>query len=86
MRRNAHLVTMLPEREACKTIVGLLALAADGHEAELAIELERLHARYELPNLEALRERLAPRPSLIPTVTVLLPQLASYDGLIEVAL
>jgi hypothetical protein len=30
----------LSEREACKAIVGLLALAADGHEAQLATELE----------------------------------------------
>lgn len=39
-----HLSAQLPERQACKTIVGLLALAADGHEAALARELEQLHA------------------------------------------
>ena len=32
----------LPERHACKTIVGLLVLAAEGHEAQLAGELEQL--------------------------------------------
>jgi len=47
------------EREACRTIVGLIALAADGHEAELAAELEQLLSRGELPDLERLRERLA---------------------------
>jgi hypothetical protein len=31
-----------PEREACKIMVGLLVLAADGHEAQLAHELELL--------------------------------------------
>lgn len=75
----------LTEREACKTIVGLLALAADGHEAELALELDELEARNELPDLDALKARLAPRPSTIPFVEVTLPQLASYDALLEVA-
>jgi hypothetical protein len=37
-----RLVAALSEREACKTIVGLLGLAADGHEAQLADELEQL--------------------------------------------
>jgi hypothetical protein len=37
-----RLVAALPEREACKTIVGLPGLAADGHEAQLADELEQL--------------------------------------------
>ncbi len=81
-----NLSAQLPERQACKTIVGLLALAADGHEAALALELEQLHARNELPNLDALTERLAPRPNAIPAVTVTLPELASYDTLIVVAL
>jgi hypothetical protein len=79
------LVAALPEREACKNIVGLLALAADGHEAELAIELERLNACDQLPDLDALKQRLAPRMSLIPSVRVTLPELAVYDALIAVA-
>ncbi len=78
-----QLAAILPEREACKTIVGLLALAADGHEAELALELEELHSRSELPDLAALRERLAPRICSTPNVDVPLPPLGSYDGLIE---
>jgi hypothetical protein len=80
-----NLSTQLPERQACKIIVGLLALAADGHEAALAIELEQLYASNELPDLEALTQQLAPRQSEIPTVAVLLPELTSYDVLIEVA-
>jgi hypothetical protein len=79
------LSAQLPEREACKLIVGLLALAADGHEAALAIELEQLHASNVLPNLETLTQQLAPRQSAIPTVAVLLPELNAYDALIEVA-
>jgi len=79
------LCAQLPERQACKLIVGLLALAADGHEAALALELEQLHASNELPNLETLTQQLAPRPTIIPTVAVLLPELKAYDALIEVA-
>jgi IstB-like ATP binding protein len=63
-----NLSAQLPERQACKTIVGLLALAADGHEAALALELEQLHAGNELPDLQTLTQRLAPRPSSIPCV------------------
>jgi len=78
------LAAALPEREACKTIVGLLVLAADGHEAELAAELEQLGARNELPDLDALKARLSPRTSVIPAVKVTLPQLTSYDMLLAV--
>jgi hypothetical protein len=74
----------LPERESCKTMIGLLALAADGHEAELAIELEGLHERNELPNLPVLLEHLAPRVSVVPAVRIILPQLTAYDTLIAV--
>jgi hypothetical protein len=78
-----NLSAQLPERQACKIIVGPLALAADGHEAGVALELEQLQAHDELPNLDALTEHLAPRPSVIPPVAVLLPELTSYDALIE---
>jgi hypothetical protein len=79
------LSAQLPERQACKIIVGLLALAADGHEAALALELEDLHARNELPDLDALTQKLAPRQSSIPCVVVTLPALTAYDALLEVA-
>ena len=46
-----RLSAALPEREACKTIVGLLVLAADGHEAQLADELEQLIELDQLPDL-----------------------------------
>lgn len=80
-----NLSEQLPERQACKIIVGLLALAADGHEATLALELEELHAGNELPDLDALTQRLAPRPSTIPCVVVTLPTLSAYDALLEAA-
>jgi hypothetical protein len=73
------------EREACKTMVGLLALAADGHEAQLAGELEQLVELDQLPDLHALTELLAPPRAEVPEVSVQLPTLAAYDALIEVA-
>lgn len=76
------LVAKRPEREACKTIVGLLALAADGHEAELAIELEALHADNELPDLNAISKRYTARETVLPIIAVPLPDLSSYDGLL----
>jgi Mu transposase, C-terminal domain len=78
-----RLTVALPEREACKTIVGLLALAADGHEAQLAAELEQLIELDQLPELQALTALLAPRRGEVPTVAVQLPTLAEYDQLIE---
>jgi len=80
-----RLQAQLPEREACKTIVGILALAADGHEAELSLELERLLDQRELPNLDLRSDNLAPRPTLLPSVEVPIPKLGSYDPLLGVA-
>jgi hypothetical protein len=80
-----NLNAQLPERQACKTIIGLLALAADGHEAALGLELEQLHACNELPDVDALTQQLAPRSSAIPCVVVTLPPLTAYDALLEVA-
>jgi hypothetical protein len=72
------------EREACKTIVGLLVLAADGHEAQLATELEQLVELDQLPDLLALTALLAPRPGVLPSVKVELPDLAGFDALLGV--
>lgn len=72
------------EREACKTMVGLLVLAADGHEAQLAQELEQLLELDQLPDLDALTALLAPPKGEVPAVVVTLPALAIYDGLLEV--
>ena len=49
----------LSQREACKTMVGLLELASrDGIEAVLAMRLEAMLAHGELPDLAVLRENL----------------------------
>jgi hypothetical protein len=72
-----------PEREACKTMVGLLVLAADGHEAQLADELEQLIELDQLPDLQALSQLLAPPMNAVPDVAVDLPSLDRYDEMIE---
>ncbi|MEJ8852514.1 Mu transposase domain-containing protein, partial [Variovorax rhizosphaerae] len=79
-----RLNAQLSERDACKTIVGLLALAADGHEAQLATELEQLIELDQLPDLLALTTLLAPRPGVLPDVKVELPDLAGFDALLGV--
>jgi transposase InsO family protein len=80
-----RLAARLPEREACRTIVALLALAADGHEAQLADELEQLIELDQLPDLSALTELLAPPRREMPEVAVQLPALQDYDELLEPA-
>ena len=75
----------LPERQACKTIVGLLDLAARGAcEADLARVLADLLQAGTLPDLPGLEERFTPRESELPVVKVKLPALADYDALLRV--
>jgi hypothetical protein len=79
-----RLSARLTEREACKTIIALLALAADGHEAQLATELEQLIELDQLPDVIALTALLAPLAGVLPVVTVTLPELACFDTLLGV--
>lgn len=72
-----------PERQACKTMVGLLVLAAEGHEAQLANELQQLIDLDQLPDLMALTELLKPCRTEVPQIHIELPSLASYDQLLE---
>jgi len=80
-----RLAAALPEREACNTIVGLLCLATDGHEAQRANELEQLLELDQLPDLHALTELLTPPKTAMPEVTVEMAALSPYDALIEVS-
>jgi hypothetical protein len=76
----------LPERVACRLMVDLLDLAdRAGVVAELASALSALHERRELPDIDQLRERFAPRQTLMPIVEVVLPSTAVYDELLEAA-
>jgi hypothetical protein len=78
----ARLIAARPERAACRTMVGLLVLAAKGYEAQLAAELEALIDLGALPELEAIEEMLVPPRTAVPTVSVRLPELAVYDAML----
>jgi hypothetical protein len=75
-----------PDREAARTMVGLLALAHDrGVEADLATAIDLGLEAGELPDLAALRHRFTPVATAAPEVSVILPSLAAYDRLITLA-
>ena len=83
-RTYEALCAALPERQACKIIVELLALAHDrGCEAELAAELEQTLQKGALPQLAALRMRFSPDPARLPVITVTPVPLGSYEALID---
>lgn len=69
------------EREACRLMVGLLDLAADGCEVALAGHLEALRDD-ELPDLEALRQALRPAPAEPDDPEIWMSTLESYDRLL----
>ena len=70
-------------RAACKTMVGLLALAHERNcEAALATVLTAELDQGRLPDLSDLRARFAPISSAPPAVSVILPAIASYDVLL----
>lgn len=74
----------MTQRDACKTMVGLLELAANhGVEAALADRLDALLAAGELPNLGKLRDEFAPRQAQCPDVVVEMPEAALYDTLLD---
>ena len=76
----------LPERQACKVMVGLLDLAVRGAcEMQLAQVLGDLLQVGTLPELNGLEEKFSPKVSSVPEVKVELPRLADYDALIEAA-
>ena len=77
------LLAAQPDRKACQTMVGLLALAHErGCEAELAQALDQDLAAGRLPDLRTLEARFAPRSApAIPDVTVALTPLSEYDEL-----
>src|SRR5262249_58138791 len=69
------------ERHACRTMVGLLALAHErACEAELAEVLDVELDAGRMPDLDAMHRRFTPAKSAMPNVTVELADLASYDA------
>ena len=78
-----RLIAVGDARAACRTMVGLLALAYDrGCEAELAQTLAEQLSGGGLPDLAVLRLRFAPTCATVPDVVVILPPIASYDALL----
>ena len=71
-------------RTACRTMVGLLALAHDrGCEAELGAALAELLQSGSLPDLAVLRRQFAPATGItVPDIVVALPPIGSYDALL----
>lgn len=81
------LLEALPERQACRTTVELLALAHERCcESELADHLSACLQAGLLPDIAELRERFAPDPGRLPNVVVELASLDSYDALLGPAI
>ena len=75
------------EKQACRTIVGLLALAHDrACEAELAGAIDAELDAGRLPDLDTLGRRFAPHPTAIPDITIEVAPLHLYDELSTVQL
>jgi hypothetical protein len=73
------------EKQACRTMVGLLALAHDrACELELAQAIDADLDAGVLPDLNRLRERFKPDRAAIPHVAVELVPLSAYDELAAV--
>jgi hypothetical protein len=78
------LIAALPPRNACRVMVGLLALAHDRVcEAELAAALDRILDDGDLPELTGLQQRFMPSSTSMPIVTVSLPAAVAYDALLH---
>lgn len=80
------LIERLPDRQACKVMVELLALAHDrGCERELAEQLAETLDAGDLPDIALLRTLFGPDPARLPTVSVQLASLNGYEALIGTA-
>jgi transposase InsO family protein len=79
-----RLADALPERQACRIMVGLLDLAIRGAcETALAQRLGQLLDAGLLPELALLETEFAPREPSSPEVSVELPALSSFDALLD---
>jgi len=79
-----QLCAKLPERQACRVMVGLLDLAIRGAcEAALAQRLAQLLDDGMLPELAVLEAQFTPRMPIAPEVCVELPALTSFNALLS---
>lgn len=80
------LLAEVGDKRACRTMVGLLALAHDrACEAELAEAITADLDAGRLPDLNRLRERFQPQTAAVPEIRIEMPALDSYDELARVA-
>jgi hypothetical protein len=78
-----HLIERLSERQACRIMVELLAIAHErGCESELADELSACREARQLPDIAAIRARFAPDPAKLPNIVVNFAPLDAYEALI----
>jgi len=63
----------------------VLHLAATESEADVAVALELLLGAGRIPELSAVRELVSKAPPVVPVVHIRMPDLASYDGLLTLA-
>ena len=85
-RLYAAAMEALPERAACKLVVGVLALAHErGCEADLAAAIDIELNAGAVPDLAELSARFAPDPQALPHVTIALTPLSAYDALTAAA-
>jgi len=79
------LLASASEKQACRTMVGLLALAHDrACEAELGDAIEADLDGGRLPDLDRLRDRFGPDRTVVPDIVVALCSLCAYDELAAV--
>ena len=82
-RRTFDALLQLPEKQACRIMVDLLALAHDrGCEAELADLLAADLQAGRLPDITVLCAHFAPDPARVPHVVVHLVPLDAYEELV----
>lgn len=78
------LMDQVGEKDACRMMVDLLALAHDrGCEADIAAHLEQDLRQRRIPDIPGLRELFGPSQQDLPTVNVQLADLASYNPLVS---
>jgi hypothetical protein len=75
-------MTALPEKAACRLVVGALALAHErGCEADLAAYIAARLDAGTVPDLAELGARFAPQLGALPEIALVLPPLSAYDAL-----
>ena len=79
------LIAEVGDKRACRTMVGLLALAHDrACEAELADLITADLDAGRLPDLDRLRERFQPQTTAVPEIRIEMTSLDTYDELASV--